>query len=227
MLDGNQAVEKMEYDAIVHYLESVANFNNNADTNKENTENTSPTLQVNNPIINRPLHSVSSGNLAQNISFKSFKHIQQSQKRSHMNSHKTQDEILGTSSDQNNLIIQLDSNELTKDCNIKTREVTKAMQELHFSTMNLRNKLSIGRVNNNCPIIIQVTGKNNMATTSQVRVEIYPPAQSCWKIRGYLHKEMNLYIKSSYYEALCKNDIFPPSTITFQTPHLYVQPVTN
>ena len=58
----------MEYDAIPHYLKSVANFNNNADTSKENTENTSPTLQinnpVNNPIINRRLHSVGRGNLA-------------------------------------------------------------------------------------------------------------------------------------------------------------------
>ena len=73
----------MKYDAILHYLKLVANFNNNADTNKENT---SPTLKVNNsvnnPIINRPLHSVSSGNLAQNVSFKSFKNIQHSWKRS-------------------------------------------------------------------------------------------------------------------------------------------------
>ena len=29
---------------------------------------------------------------------------------------------------------------------------------------------------------------------------------------------MNLCMKSSYYEALCKNDIFPPWTITFQPP---------
>ena len=159
---------------ILHYLKSVANFNNNADTNKENTENTSPTLQVNNPvnypIIYRPLHSVSSGNLAQNVSFKSFKNIQQSWKRSHTNSHETQDEIPGTSSDQNNLIIQSDSNELIEIFNIKAREISKAMQELHFSTTDVRNMLSKGRVNNNCPIITQVTGKNNTATTSQARV---------------------------------------------------------
>ena len=88
------------------------------------------------------------------------------------------------------------------------REITKGMQELHFSTIDLRNKLSKGRVNNNCPIITQVTEKNNnTATTSQVRVEIYPPAQSCWReIRGFLHKEMSLCIKSSYYEALYKNE---------------------
>ena len=113
MPDANQGADaeksKMEYDAIQHYLKLAANFNNNTDTNKENTENTSPTLQVNNPvnnpIINRPLHFVSSGNSAQNVSFKSFENIQQSWKRSQTNSRETQDEIPGTSSDQNNLII--------------------------------------------------------------------------------------------------------------------------
>ena len=91
------------------------------------------------------------------------------------------------------------------------------MQELCFSTTDLRNKLSKGRVNNNCPIITQVTGKNNMTTASQVRLEIYPPAQSCWReIRGFLHKEMNLCIKSAYFEALNKNEIYPPWTFAFQ-----------
>ena len=46
------------------------------------------------------------------------------------------------------------------------------MQELHFSTIDLRNKLSKGRVNNNCPFIAQVTGRNNMTTAVQVRVDI-------------------------------------------------------
>ena len=71
----------MEYDAISHYLK-VVNFNTNTDTNEYKTkedENISPTLQVN-PI--RSLRSVSSGNLARNMSFKSFKSIQQSHKRS-------------------------------------------------------------------------------------------------------------------------------------------------
>ena len=48
------------------------------------------------------------------------------------------------------------------------------MQELHFSTIDLRNKLSKGRVKNNHPIITQVTRRNNMTTATQVRVEIYP-----------------------------------------------------
>ena len=43
--------------------------------------------------------------------------------------------------------------------------------------------------------------------------------QPCWReIRECLHKEMNLGIKSSYYEALNKNKIFPPWTIAFQPP---------
>ena len=223
MSDANKATDaeesEMEYVSIPHYLKPVANFNNNADiNNKENTENTSPTLQTNNPIINRPLHSVSSGNLAQNVLFKSFKNIQQSCKRSQMNSHKNQDEIPGTSSDQTDLIIWSDSNELIEDFYIKTREITKAMQEFHFIATDLRNKLSKGRVNNNCPII---TGKNNTAKTSQVRVEIYPHAKSCLReIRGFLHKEMNLCIKSSYYEALCKNEIFPAGQSCSSCPNL-------
>ena len=76
--DNAKEKSKMEYDAIPHYFKSASNFNNNVDT-KENTENTSSTLQVINPVnnstINRPIHSVSSGNLAQNVSFKSFKNI--------------------------------------------------------------------------------------------------------------------------------------------------------
>ena len=43
-----------------------------------------------------------------------------------------------------------------------------------------------------------------------------PPAQSSWReIRGFLNKEMKLHIKSAYYEALNKNEIYPPWTIVF------------
>ena len=91
------------------------------------------------------------------------------------------------------------------------------MQGLHFSTTDLRNKLSRSHITNNCPIIAEVTVGNN--ATTHIRVDIYLPAQSCWwEIRGYLHKEMNLHIKASYYEALCKNSIFLPWTIAFQPP---------
>ena len=72
---------KMAHDTIPHYLRA-GNFNNSADTNKD--ENNTPTLQVNSR--SRSLRSVSSGNLARNTSFKSFKSIQQSQKRSRTNS---------------------------------------------------------------------------------------------------------------------------------------------
>ena len=46
------------------------------------------------------------------------------------------------------------------------------MQGLHFSTTDVRNKLSKGHITNNCPIITQVATGNNV--TTQVRVEIYP-----------------------------------------------------
>ena len=88
-------IKMEEYDAIPHYLKLVANFNSTADINNENS---SSTLQVNNSNINnRPIHSVSSGNLARSSSFKSFKNIQQSHKRCHTNWHTdNMDKILGT-----------------------------------------------------------------------------------------------------------------------------------
>ena len=139
--------------------------------------------------------------MSSGTSFRSFENIQQSCKRSHKNSCKVQmDEILGTSSEilQSNLTIQSNSNALMEDFNSKTREITSAMQSLYFSMINLRNKLSKGCFTMNCPIINQVMTGNNIATTSHVRVEIYPLAQSCWQeIRGFLLKEMNLCIKSS------------------------------
>ena len=197
----------------------AVDFNNSADTKDANKgENTPPILQVNNPI--RPLHSVGSGTLVRSTtSFKSFKNIPQSHRRSHTNSHEsTSDGIPGTSSDIN-LTIKSKSNELIDEFNKKTIEITKKMQGLHFSTIDLRNKLSKGHIHNNHPIIIQVMVGNSSVTSNQVRVEVYPAAQSCWReIRGFLHKEMNLQIKSLYYETLNKNEIFPPWTIVFQPP---------
>ena len=65
------------------------------------------------------------------------------------------DEIRGTSSEiiENKMTIQSKSNEF----NTKTKEITDSMQGLHFSTIDLRNKLSRGCIANNCPIITQVT----------------------------------------------------------------------
>ena len=76
------------------------------------------------------------------------------------------DKIPGTSLENigNNLTIQSKSNELMDVFNIKTREITKAMQGLHFSTNAMRNKLSRGHITNNCPIIMQVTMGNNATT---------------------------------------------------------------
>ena len=69
---------------------------------------------------------------------------------------------------------QSNSNELIEDFNIKTREITTAIQDLHFSKIDPRNKLSKGRINNYHPIITQVTGNNNIATTSQVEWRATP-----------------------------------------------------
>ena len=146
------------------------------------------------------------------VSFKSFKSLQQSRKRSHTNSH---DETSDAMSDTELNNLMSNSNELLDQFNTKTKEIIKGLHELHFSTIDLRNKLKSGTVNNDCPIITQVTGRNNAnastTTTNQVRVDIYPPGQSCWhEIRGFLHKEMNVCIKAAYYLALNNNEIYPP-----------------
>ena len=139
----------------------------------------------------------------------------QSCKRSQTNS---RNEIPGTSSDlilNNNIAISSNSTELIDEFKTKKNEITKAMGELHFSTIDLRNKLT--NRTNNCPILTQVTGQEAMNV--QVKVDIYLPAQSVWReICGFLHKEINLRIKAAYYEALIKNDIYPPWTIAFQPP---------
>ena len=162
------STSSMEYDAIPHYLKMMSsmaslgnqenmhinpniqqNTNNNADsTGEENKEDSIPTSQVN-------THS-STGNLSRKVSFKSFESITQSCKRSRTNSH---NKIPGTSSDPIlNIPISSNSDEILDQFNTKTTEITKAMGELHFSTIDLRNKLSKGRTNNKCPIITQVTG---------------------------------------------------------------------
>ena len=170
-------LEKMDkYDVILHYLKSADNINTSPDTD-HTTKNTSPTLQVNSNILStktRPVNSISSGNLAKNTtSFKSFENINQSYKRSHMNSHDNMDEIPGSLEIiENNLTIWSKSNELIDIFNTKTKEVTEAVQGLHFITIDLGNKLSRGGITNNCPIIAQVTTGSNVST--QVRVEIYP-----------------------------------------------------
>ena len=74
--------------------------------------------------------------------------------------------------------------------NKKTNEIIKTMARLHLSTIDLRNKLSQGCINNNLPIITQVAlGNVSQQGQGQVRMEIYLSAQSCWReIRGFLHK---------------------------------------
>ena len=176
----------MEYDAIPHYLKMTSsmaslnnqenehinpniqeNINNNADSKAEENkkEDSLPISQVNT--------RSSTGNLSRKVSFKSFETIMQSRKRSRTNSC---DEIPGTSSDPIiNIPILSNADEIIDQFNNKTTEITIAMGELHFSTIDLRNKLSKGRTNNNCPIIIQVTG---WEAITQVNVDIYPPVQS-------------------------------------------------
>ena len=180
----------------------MTNINNNADSNpgsedKEiltqassqgpsqvNYPSTSKNIchiGKNNPYNTRlALHS--SDNLSCKVSFKSFENIQQSRKRSHTNScNKTSDM---SDSETNNLASN--SNELLDQFNTESKEIIKGLHELHFSTIDLRNKLNSGRVNNGHPIITQVTGRNNISTSTattttsnQVRVDIYPLGQTC------------------------------------------------
>ena len=141
--------------------------------------------------------------------------------RSRTNSRETSDV---SDSELNNLASN--SNELLDQFNTKTKEIIKGLHELHFSTIDLRNKLNSGRVNNGHPIITQVTERNNISTSTtntttnnQVRVDIYPLGQTCWQeIRGFLHEEMNLCIKAASYLALINNEIYPPDHCIPATP---------
>ena len=227
-----------EFDAILHYIKmastlKVTNINNNAGSNPGSEDKDIPTQapsqgpsQVNYPSTsknvchigkNNPYNTQlalhSSDNLSHKVSFKSFESIQQSHKRSRTNSCNETSDIV-SDSELNNLMSN--SNELLDQFNTKTKEIIKGLHELHFSTIDLRNKLNSGRVNNDHPIITQVIGRNNISTSTtttsnQVRVDIYPPGQSCWwEIRGFLHKEMNLCIKATYCQALNNNEIYPP-----------------
>ena len=172
----------------------------------------------NNP-YNTRLASHSSDNLLHKVSFKSFENIQQSHKRSRTNSCNETSNVSDPDPELSNLASN--SNELLDQFNTKTKEITQGLHELHVSTIDLRNKLNSGRVNNGCPIITQVTGRNNISTSTpttttsnQGRVDIYPPGQTCWwEIRGFLHKEMNLCIKAAYYLALINNEIYPPGPL--------------
>ena len=124
----------------------------------------------------------------------------------------------GSSKDPN---FTSNSDEIIEQFNSKTKEIIKTMASLHFSTIDLRNKISQGCTNNNIPIFTQVTLGNYQSGQGQrqVRVEIYSPAQLYWReIKGFLHKEMNLRIKSSFYNAHINNEIYPAWTIAFQTP---------
>ena len=81
------------------------------------------------------------------------------------------------------------------------------MASLHFSTIGLRNKLFQGCINNIFPLSLrwywETTNKVKVRDKSEWR-SIHLP-QSCWReIRGFFHKEMNLRIKSSFYETLSK-----------------------
>ena len=130
----------MVHDVIPHYLKS-GNCNNSANTSKE--EETTPTLQVNPKFI--PIRSISSGNLAKKMSFKSFEDIQQSRKRSCTNSRKTLENDGGNpgpSTDPNFSSNPSDSEAVIQQFNDKTKEITKTMANLHFSTIHLRNKIS-------------------------------------------------------------------------------------
>ena len=211
----------MAHNVIPHYLRA-GNCNNSANANKE--DEGTPTLQVNSK--SRPIRSISSGNLAKKMSFRSFEDIQQSRKRSRTNSRETSEENEngnpGLSKDPIFSSNPSNSEEIIQQFNEKNKEITKTIAGLHFSTIDLRNKLSQGCLNNITPIITQVTTRNYPGPNQgqgQVQVEIYPPAQMCWRdIRGFLHKEMNLRIKSSFYEAISSNEIYPAWTIMFQPP---------
>ena len=170
----------MAHDAIPHYLKS-GNCNNSANTSKDKDkeEENTLTLQVNSR--SRPIRSISSGNLARKISFKSFEDTQQSRKRSRTNSRETLEidgGAPGPSNDPNFSFNPPDSEAIIQQFNEKTKEITKTMADLRFSTIDLRNKISQGCITNINPIITQVTRNSQNQGQGQVRVDIYPPCSN-------------------------------------------------
>ena len=105
------------------------------------------------------------------MSFKSFESIQQSCKRSRTNSHDSCESLdNGNPASSKDPNFTSNSNELMEQFNKKTNEIIQTMAGLHFSTIDLRNKLSKGCINNNCPIIAQVTVENVSQGQGQVKV---------------------------------------------------------
>ena len=106
------------------------------------------------------------------MSFKSFESIQQSHKRSHTNSHDSRESLddgsPGSSKDPN---FTSNSNELMEQFNKKANDIIKTMAGFHFSTTDLRNKLSKGHINNNCPIIA-VGNVSQGQGQGQVRIDL-------------------------------------------------------
>ena len=109
---SEMSLEKMEeyHDVTLHYLQSAVSTNSSTDTDQTTTSKikTSPSLQVNTP-NSRPIHLISSGNIAKSTLFERFKNIQQLHKRFHTKSHTdNMGEIPGTCSEiiENNLTIQ-------------------------------------------------------------------------------------------------------------------------
>ena len=135
---------------IPHYLKSNAvKVNNIADTDQTTKTKTSRALRVNIASTQTRLtDSISSGYLAKSTtSFKSFKNIQESHKRSRKSYHSdSMDELLRTSSEivENLWTIKSKSNKLIDIFNIKAKEITEAMQDLNIRTIDLRNKLFKG-----------------------------------------------------------------------------------
>ena len=70
------------------------------------------------------------------------------------------------------------SDEIIQQFNSKTKEIIKTMASLHFSTIDLRNKISQAHTNNNNPIITQVTS-GNYQTRSRSRTSQSRDLPSC------------------------------------------------
>ena len=93
------------------------------------------------------------------------------------------------------------NNEILNDFNNKTKELIEIMKSMAFNLFDLRNKLNVDCNMTTSSIITQAPKANVSKTTMRapaVQLGIYTPVQSCWwQIQAYLHKEMNLRIKTT------------------------------
>ena len=96
------------------------------------------------------------------------------------------------------------------------------MKGMKFSTIGSRNRNNQGSHNYH-------SGSGAQLKPKHYGTGEHPPQaqSSSHEIRGYLHKAMNLHVKSAFYEALEKNEMYPLDSGTTSFHQLATKPETD